>query len=148
MNAVNVGDKILSEHENLRALLRALEQQVEQSADSDAWLENLRETLSRLVDLCAEHFELEERAGLHVELREQSPRLASRLEKLLSDHSRILGALRRLVTDLPTESTASGGVDALKERILDTVAAVHEHERAENEIMMDAYWEDLGGEAG
>ncbi len=148
MTAVNVGNKILSEHEDLRALLRALEQQVQQSAGSDAWLEKLRGTLSRLVDLCSEHFELEERAGLHVELREQSPRLASRLEKLLSDHSRILEALRRLVTDLPTESTASGGVDTLKERILGMVAAVHEHERAENEIMMDAYWEDLGGEAG
>ena len=148
MNTEHVGAKILSEHEDLRALLQTLERQVQQPAGPDAWLENLRETLSRLVDLCSEHFRLEEQAGLHVQLREQSPRLAFRLEKLLSDHARILEALRKLVTDLPIESIASGGVDPLKERVLGVLEAVHEHERAENEIMMDAYWQDLGGEAG
>ena len=148
MNTENVGAKILAEHEELRALLRALEQQVRQSAGSDAWLENLRDTLSRVVDLCSEHFRLEEQAGLHVELREQSPRLAFRLEKLVSDHSRILEALQKLVTELPTESIASGGVDPLRERVLGALEAVREHERAENEIMMEAYWQDLGGEAG
>lgn len=148
MNTDNIGAKILSEHENLRALLQTLEQQVQQPAGSDAWLQNLRETLSRLVDLCSEHFRLEEQAGLHVQLREQSPRLAFRLERLLVDHFRILEALRKLVAVLPTESIASGEAGPLKERVLGVLEAVDEHERAENEVMMDAYWEDLGGEAG
>ena len=148
MNTENVGAKILSEHEDLRALLQRLERHVQQPGGSDGWLEKLRESLSRLVDLCSEHFRLEEQAGLHVQLREESPRLAFRLEKLLSDHSGILEALRKLVTDLPTEVSAPGDADTLKERVLGVVEAVHEHERAENEVMMDAYWEDLGGEAG
>lgn len=148
MNTENVGAKILTEHEDLRALLQASERHVQQPAGSDAWLENLRETLSGLVELCVEHFRLEEQAGLHVQLREQSPRLAFRLENLLSDHLRILEALRKLVTDLPIESIASGEADRVKERVLGVLEAVREHERAENEVMMDAYWEDLGGETG
>ena len=148
MNTENIGAKILSQHKDLRALLQALERHIQQPAGSDAWLESLREALSGLVDLCSEHFTLEEQTGLHVELREQSPRLAFRLEKLLSDHSRILEALRKLVAGLPTESIASSEADPLKERVLGVLEAFHEHERAENEIMMDAYWEDLGGEAG
>lgn len=148
MSTDDIGAKILSDHENLRAVLQTLEQHVQQPSGSDAWLENLRETLSRLVDLCSEHFRLEEQAGLHVQLREQSPRLAFRLEKLLSDHFRILETLRRLVTDLPTESIAPGEASPLKERVLDVLGAVDRHERAENEVMMDAYWQDLGGEAG
>ena len=148
MNTENVGAKILSEHENLRALLQKLERQVQQPAGSDAWLEKLRELLSGLVDLCSEHFRLEEQAGLHVQLREQSPRLAFRLEKLLSDHFRILEALQNLVTDVSPDSVASGESAPLKERILGVLEAVHEHERAENEVMMDAYWDDLGGEDG
>lgn len=148
MNTDHVGAKILSEHKNLRALLRELEQHLQQPAGSGAWLENLRQALFGLVDLCSEHFKLEEQTGLHVELREQSPRLASRLEKLLSDHGRILEGLRQLVADLPTESMAPSDTEPLKERILGVMETVREHERAENEVMMDAYWEDLGGEAG
>jgi iron-sulfur cluster repair protein YtfE (RIC family) len=148
MNTDDIGAKILSEHKDLRALLQALDRHVQQPVGSDAWLENLRETLSGLVDLCSEHFRLEEQAGLHVQIREQSPRLASRLEKLLSDHRRILDALRKLVADLPRESIASSEADPLKERVLGVLEAVHEHEQAENEVMMDAYWVDLGGEAG
>ena len=148
MNTDHVGAKILSEHEGLRALLQAVERHIQQPAGSDGWLEKLRESLSGLIDVCSEHFRLEEQAGLHVQLREESPRLAFRLEKLLSDHSGILEALRKLVTDLPTEAIASGDADPLKERVLGVLEAVHEHERAENEVMMDAYWEDLGGEAG
>ncbi len=148
MNTDDIGAKILSEHEDLHALLQALERHVQQSAGSDAWLENLRKKLSGLVDLCSEHFRLEEQAGLHAQVREKSPRLAFRLEKLLSDHFRILEGLRKLVGDLPTRSITSGEADPLKERVLGLLEAVRDHERAENEVMMDAYWEDLGGETG
>lgn len=147
MNTENVGAEILSEHEDLRAVLQALERLVQQPAGSDAWLESLGKTLSGLVELCSKHFRFEEEAGLHVQLREQSPRLAFRLERLLSDHSQILKALQKLVTDLPT-SIASGEANPLKERVLGVVEALREHERAENEVMMDVYWDDLGGEAG
>lgn len=148
MNTENIGAQILSDHKDLRALLEALERHVALSAGSEAWIGGLRETLSSLVDLCSEHFQLEERIGLHVQLREQSPRLAFRLEKLLAEHSRILDALRTLVTDLPTETPAAREADALKERVRGVLEAVQEHERSENEVMMDAYWDDLGGEAG
>ncbi len=148
MNTEHVGTKILSEHKDLRALLRALEQHVRQPGSSRAWLESLREPLSALANRCSEHFQLEERAGLHVQLRDQSPRLAFRLEKLLSEHPRILAALQKLVVDLSGEAVSAGEAELFRERILAAVDAVREHERAENDVMMDAYWEDLGGEAG
>jgi len=148
MNTENVGARILSEHKNLRALLRKVERSVQQPAGSDAWMENLRRTLSDLVDLCAEHFRLEEQAGLHVQLRDQSPRLAFRLQKLLAEHSGILDTLEKLVTELPAQAVTSRDVEPLKQSVSVALEAVRQHERAENEVMMDAYWEDIGGEAG
>lgn len=111
-------------------------------------MENLRRTLSDLVDLCAEHFRLEEQAGLHVQLRDQSPRLAFRLQKLLAEHSGILDTLEKLVTELPAQAVTSRDVEPLKQSVSVALEAVRQHERAENEVMMDAYWEDIGGEAG
>ncbi|MGD8316864.1 MAG: hemerythrin domain-containing protein [Myxococcales bacterium] len=148
MNTENTGAQILSEHKHLRALLQALEQHLQQPVDSDAWLPRLRNMLSGLVDLCSDHFRLEEETGLHIQLRDQSPRLASRLEQLLSDHSRILDELQKVAADLPTDSVVANEVGPLKERALGALQDIREHERAENEVMMDAYWDDLGGEAG
>lgn len=148
MSTKNVGATILSEHERLRVQLRALERQVRQAPASDAALQTLCEGLTRLVDLCTEHFRLEEEAGLHLQIREASPRLASRLEKLLSDHSRLLDELRQLAADCSDQSLAAPGAEPLNARALGVVAALREHERAENEVMMDAYWDDLGGESG
>lgn len=148
MNADDIGAKILSDHEDLGGLLQALEQHLVQPTDSDGWLGSLRESLSGLVDLCSTHFKVEEETGLHIELREQSPRLAGRLERLISDHDRILGTLQKLIADLPAETIGPAEAGPFKERVLSAVETLHEHERAENEIMMDAYWDDLGGEAG
>lgn len=148
MNTNNVGAKILSEHQHLRALLKALEQHLQQPGESDVWLTGLRDMLAGLVDVCSEHFKLEEEAELHVQLREQSPRLASRLEKLLAEHARILAELQKLVADLATPSAAPGQTERLKQQVSSALEEVRQHERAENEVMMDAYWDDLGGEAG
>ncbi len=148
MNTSNVGEKILAEHKHLRTLLRESEGHLEQPADSAAWLEGLREMLSGLIAVCSEHFELEEQNGMHVQLRDQSPRLAHRLKELLSDHARLLEALQQLVADLPTRTVAPNEAGPLKDRVLGVLGELREHERAENEVMMDAYWDDLGGEAG
>ena len=148
MNADKVETRILSDHKDLRGVLHALEQHLHQPLDSDGWLGNLREELCGLVDLCSVHFGLEEETGLHVELRERSPHLASRLERLVSDHGRILGALQKLVTDLPEPSTALNQAHPLKAAVLEALQTLREHERAENAIMMEAYWDDLGGESG
>ena len=146
MNARDVGAKILSDHRDLRGALQALEQHLQQPADSQGWIGSLRDGLSGLVDLCSAHFEVEEQTGLHIQLREQSPRLAFRLERLVSDHRRILEGLQELARDLPAETIGRNEADPLKERVLRALETLHEHERAENEIMMDAYWDDLGGE--
>lgn len=148
MGTENVGATILSQHETLRSRLRALEEQVRQPVASDAALQSLSEMLSSLVALCSAHFRREEDAGLHLELREASPRLASRLEKLLADHTRLLEQLRELAADCSDASRARAESPPVNERALDVVSALRAHERAENEVMMDAYWDDLGGESG
>lgn len=148
MNTEHVGAKILSEHQGLRAHLRALEAHVRQPTVSDAALQTLREMVSKLIDLCSEHFRLEEQAGLHVQIREASPRLASRSEKLLDEHARLLDALRRLMVDCSVPSLSKGDAEALDRRVLVVIEALREHERTENEVMLDAYWDDLGGESG
>ncbi|MBW2509422.1 MAG: hemerythrin domain-containing protein [Deltaproteobacteria bacterium] len=148
MSTESVGAQILSEHKDLRGLLRGLEQQAQRPVGSRGWVESVRAPLSQLADRCSEHFRLEEQAGLHVQLRDQSPRLAFKLERLLSEHGQILEVLSNLVGDLSREAAPPGEAEPLKERVLAAVEAIREHERAENEAMMDAYWEDLGGEAG
>ena len=148
MSADEVEAKILADHKDLRGVLEALETHVDQSADSDDWATTLQGAFCGLVDLCTAHFGLEEETGVHLELRQESPHLASRLEKLLSDHGRILGALRTLTADLARPSGERDDVERLKARALEALEALREHERAESAIMMEAYWDDLGGESG
>ena len=148
MTTEKVGAEILSDHNTLRALIGALEKHFQQRADAELWYETLREKVSALVDLCCEHFRLEEQSGLHVQLRQQSPRHAFRLEKLLGEHASILAGLQNLATDLATDSITAIETDSLKERVLLALESVRQHESAENEVMTDVYWDDLGGEAG
>ena len=147
MNANELGAKILSDHKDLRGVLQALEEHLEQPTDSHGWLRSLRETLAGLLELCTAHFRLEEETGVHVQLREDSPHLASRLERLASDHSRILEELKKLVAALPHSIELEATV-SLKATVLGALDNLREHERAESAIMMDAYWDDLGGEGG
>lgn len=149
MTTDEIGAQILSEHNDLRAVLQALEEHLRQPADSGGWLSSLQDELSGLLNLCSAHFRVEEEGGLHIQLRDQAPRLASRLEKLVSDHSRILESLQVLLTELQAETFRPNEPDPpCKKQVLRVLESLREHERAENEVMMDTYWNDLGGESG
>ena len=148
MTADEIEAQILSDHKDLRGVLQALEEHLEQPIDSEGWLPSLSEALGSLLDLCTAHFQLEEETGLHVQLREESPHLATRLERLASDHCRILEELGKLLADLPVHSIELDETAPLKATVLGTLDILREHERAESAVMMDAYWDDLGGESG
>jgi predicted membrane chloride channel (bestrophin family) len=141
-------DNILSDHEDLREMMRGLEQHLWQATDLDReWLTTLRKALHDFAEACRAHFRDEERGGLHLQLRDRSPRLAFRLQQLVYDHPRILVALQELVADFPPdEAMKPNELRSLKERVQSALEVVHAHERAETEITMDAYWDDLGGE--
>lgn len=142
--------EILSNHGDLREMLRGLEQHLWQPVDSvGQWLATLREALHDLVEACRAHFRDEEVGGLHLQLRQHSPRLTIRLQQLVFDHPRILVALQDLAVHFPAnEVITRNELRSLKERVQSTLEMVHAHERAETRVTMDAYWDDLGGESG
>lgn len=138
--------EILNAHEGVRGQLAKLEQYLQQPIALDGQLIiNLSEMLHKLVETLRSHFDQEESAGMHVELRVRFPRLASRFERVMSEHPRILNTLEDLLGDLRVEETVdSQKLRSVRERVQQAVEMLHEHERAETTIIMDAYWEDLG----
>lgn len=143
-------DQILSDHGNLRERLQGLEQHLWQPVDSvGEWLTTLREALHDLAEECRAHFRDEEFGGLHHQLRDHSPRLTFRLQRLVFDHPRILAALKDLAAHFPVDELMKRNeLRSLKERVQSALEMVHAHERAETKVAMDAYWDDLGGESG
>lgn len=141
-------NRLLSDHEDLREMMRVLEQHLWRATDSDrGWLTTLREALHGFVGACQAHFKDEERGGLHLQLRDRSPRFANRLQRLVYDHPRILVTLEELVADFPAyEAMTPNELRSLKERVQSALDVVHAHERAETAIAMEVYWDDLGGE--
>ena len=136
----------LDDHRECMQVVSALEACLDQPPDdSNRWVARLLEHLPGLARTMREHFKDEEGGLLYAELPRKRPRFAARLEALKDEHPHLLVEIDKVI------DVAAGLHDVevfelreLNARIQLLVARLRRHEAAENELIFEAYWEDIG----
>jgi len=133
------------EHRRISRMMCDLEQWLDEPADCmRTWTECLREQLDPLVRILGPHFEEEEASPLYKEVPVEFPRFVPSLDRLFEEHQRILGDLRGILDE--TTGTTDPVRAQIRELTLRTkmiVYTLRRHESEENEILQQAYWDDL-----
>jgi len=133
-------------HRQCMRIVSEVETCLDRPPDRDGrWLGELREKLPALADVLRGHFIDEEREYLYTELPAQKPRFADRLAKLKSEHGSILEAVDEAISK--AGRVEGGEVHELRELnacVQLVVATIRRHEAEENEIVLRAYWHDVG----
>jgi hypothetical protein len=136
----------LDEHRECMAYVTKLEACLDhQPDDTSRWIGQLLDHLPGLARTMRDHFEDEERGPLFSELPQRHPRIGDRLDALKNEHPRMLAEIDKIIE--LTGGMRDAEVYELRElnaRIQLFVARLRRHEAAENELMYELYWNDLG----
>lgn len=131
-------DEIRREHEHLRELLGNLHQALIVRREAANKLEALVTSLQEHVRV---HFHEEEEGGFFSEVVAQAPRMSDRAEELKNEHVELGATVVELVTMANEESELCKSLDA-KFHVFSK--ALMQHESKENELLLDAYEDDIG----
>lgn len=139
-------DQTREEHRSCMQLVAEIETCLDRRPDDPViWLGDLTSALARLRDELAEHFDDEQSGQMFRGLPISHPRLASPLAKLEAEHPVMLANL----DDLLQRARAIEQPEVYRLRELNGLtqlfaARIRRHEAAEYELVMDAYWSDVG----
>ena len=129
--------------EDVVALEKVLSRPLEPATE---WLGALGEQLEALQATLSRHFDDERRGELYGELPAKFPQWAGQLERLAAEHDEILqrtAALRHRVRGLGPASEVYR-LRELNGHAQLLAAILRRHEAEENEVVMRAYWDDVG----
>jgi iron-sulfur cluster repair protein YtfE (RIC family) len=110
------------------------------------------ETVMRVLSLLTalrrelkEHFALEESVGFLAAAADAAPRLSRRASRLTREHADVDAALARLLQDLLSSQKSPERWATLLEVFAGLSETLLAHERAEEEMVRQAFMDDLGG---
>lgn len=106
-------------------------------------LEDLRARLDATRRHVTEHFRFEEQNGYLDVISKREPRLERAIRHLAGEHHQLTQALEGLVA---ASRTAADTGPALREGIRAWVGQVRRHEARENDLVLDAFNQDIGQE--
>jgi hypothetical protein len=137
----------LDEHRSCMRVVRDLEGYLATPADREGrWVEGLAVRLGRLCGTLEAHFAAEQNGPLFRQLPLSKPRLADRLKRLEREHDEILEAGKS--TQGRAEGLREGAepyeLHELNARVQLLIARIQRHESEENEVVLEAHWNDLG----
>jgi iron-sulfur cluster repair protein YtfE (RIC family) len=92
-----------------------------------------------------EHFALEESVGFLAAAADAAPRLSRRASRLTREHADVDAALARLLQDLLSSQKSPERWATLLEVFAGLSETLLAHERAEEEMVRQAFMDDLGG---
>lgn len=130
-------NEMQQEHQHLASLIERAQQAVEKIASPvmcQAQLQNLRDELRR-------HFQLEEQGGYMQEIREKRPNWNDRIDDLLTQHAAMLSTMGELLDEADEIVRRTEQWQANFEKLL---SALDNHEHAENQLVQEAYEQDIG----
>lgn len=134
-------DEIRREHEELREALGKIHQTLHKR---EAAVPTVAEMLSLLGDDVEAHFSDEETSGFFDDVLGRAPRLSDRIDALRAEHQQLSATVHRL----QVAATDGDGSDDWWQRIEtafhDFSKELMHHEGAENEILLEAYTDDIG----
>lgn len=114
-------------------------------AGAHTWATDLSKRLADLHDLMFRHFRFEEKGGMMEDLVVSHPRATGQVDSLLDDHTRILEESRKIMAAVLAYSDGSATSERkLRRRLVTLLDRFSEHERAENDLIMDLAYHDLG----
>ena len=132
---------IARQHIQIEALVEALHRRFETGKKISR---NLVSLLNSLTAHLENHFEMEEEGGYFSELVQRAPRLSERLNSLLKQHGELLRESREMV-ELAREALAEEKESPeLSERFDQFRKKLLGHEKAEINMLQEAYTRDLG----
>ena len=133
--------QVEQEHEELRELIGTIHKTL---ADPTSTVTQVREKLVALCDKLESHFRTEEEDGFFTQITDQAPRLTDQADKLCDEHRTMLDEAKSL-------AIRAIRCDQFHELQQEIQPAFHEfskhlmhHESEENEMLQEAYWEDIG----
>jgi hypothetical protein len=128
-------------HATLLADLRELEQAVRSSSGDG--LAELRVRLGATQAHITEHFGFEEQNGYMDAVRKREPRLEREVQELAEEHGQLRQSLDALIGQTRAATSVS---DALRDKIREWIERVRQHEFRENDLVQDAFNQDIGVE--
>jgi hemerythrin-like domain-containing protein len=136
---------VLSEHQHIRRMVDTLEAAIEKrSLGGYEWLDDARPVLLELAAGLSSHFRGEE-AELFGDVTRRLPRHAPTIERLTEQHRRLAQDFGKSATDVTTlDATHSEAVESFLSLLSKSLRLLRAHEEQENELMLVAYWQDLG----
>lgn len=131
-------DEIRREHEHLRELLGNLHQALIERREA---ANKLSEMMTSLQEHVRVHFHEEEEGGFFSEVTAQAPRMSDRADELKNEHVDLGAMVVELVTIANEENELCKSLDT---KFHDFSRALMQHESKENELLLDAYEDDIG----
>lgn len=141
-------DATLDDHRDCMRVVSEVEACLDEHPDREGrWMGRLLPRLEALEGRLRTHFHEEEQAALYREVPERFPRFADRLQRLAAEHGEILARAGDLVrraaglnhSRIHELREFNAGVQLL-------IASIRRHEAEENEIVLNAHWQEFGGE--
>jgi hemerythrin-like domain-containing protein len=136
---------ILSEHQHIRRLVDSLDVAIEKrSLGGIEWLDELRPVLIELASGLAGHFRGEE-SELFGDIAHRLPRHGATVERLIEQHRSLSEDFSKSASDVTTlDPTHLVTVEAFVRLLSKSLKLLRAHEEQENELMLVAFWQDLG----
>ena len=91
-----------------------------------------------------EHFAVEEEGGYFADILKVAPRLSRRAARLEQNHKEFTERLERLLALVRYAADAPGGWDRVRVGLEGFLQALRAHEDEENELVREAFMDDLG----
>lgn len=137
---------ILEEHRQITRMLGHLDEAIDTTRTDAEWAARVRHVLGDLIPLLKAHFRGEAEASFFREVMEGAPHLAPLLNRLALEHPKILAGFEAAEQLAGAVDPADvGRVSALKRSVVLAMATLKRHEAEENELIMQAHWDVLGG---
>lgn len=145
---IEISQKIEQEHQNLRADISLLEDEVNKHVEKEQLTSWKLDIMGRLRDFqnhLSKHFDLEEEGGFMDEISNIAPQHQDKIDQLENEHKQITHDLDAVIEDLKQLHQGDfGQLTGIRERILGIFTNLHTHEALERELMQDVYLQDTG----
>lgn len=139
-------DATLDDHRETMRAVSTIEAQLDRGPGANGdWVLGLLEELPRLCETLRCHFSEEQEGPLYRSLPVTHPRLATRLAKLEAEHSTVLAAIEEAIRR--GRELSDPQLYEMREynaQLQLLIARIRRHEAEENEIILEAHWDEVG----
>jgi hypothetical protein len=133
-------DEVLEDHKQLKGLLAEIHGALDEKADID----RVARMLAQLGDRIVAHFTLEEDGGYFTEAILHSPHLVARANRLMAQHPKLSAKARAVIRGTLEDQGSEAWWQETRRLFDEFREALAQHERGEDELLQEAYTQDIG----